>query len=250
MLKCVIIDDEPKARKLLEAIIQQYCTELSVEALCEDLPSGVKAIRKHQPDLVFLDIEMPGYSGLELMDFFNADEINFSIIFTTAYNDYALQAFKLSATDYLLKPIQHKELIEAVERFKKNQFVKQWQQFKFLQQNLNPQASLDDKRIAVASGQSLHFLNPANIIMLKGESAYSELYLADGTKMLASKNLKHFEEALAAFPSFIRCHKSFIVNTKYVLQYVKSDGGYLSLANNLNASISPEKVETFLEAMR
>jgi two-component system LytT family response regulator len=102
----------------------------------------------------------------------------------------------------------------------------------------------------VSSGQSMHFINPTNIIMLKGESAYSELHLSDGTKMLASKNLKHFEEALSDFPSFIRCHKSFIVNTKYVLQYVKSDGGYLSLSNNLNASISPEKVDIFLEAMR
>lgn len=250
MVKCIIIDDEPKARKLLEAIIQQYCVDLTIEALCEDLPSGVKAIRKHQPQLVFLDIEMPGHSGLELMDFFNADEINFSIIFTTAYNEYALQAFKLSAIDYLLKPIQHKELIESVERFKKNQLIKQSQQIKVLQQNLNTQIPLADKRIVVSSGQSLHFINPTNIIMLKGESSYSELYLSDGSKMLASKNLKHFEEALSAFPSFIRCHKSFIVNTKYVLQYVKSDGGYLSLSNNLNASISPEKVDIFLEAMR
>jgi two-component system LytT family response regulator len=144
MVKCIIIDDEPKARKLLEAIIQQYCPELTIEALCEDLPTGVKAIRKHHPQLVFLDIEMPGHSGLELMEFFNADEIDFSIIFTTAYNEYALQAFKLSAIDYLLKPIQHKELIESVDRFKKNQLIKQSQQIKVLQQNLNTQIPLAD----------------------------------------------------------------------------------------------------------
>ena len=115
MVKCIIIDDEPKARNLLEAIIEQYCPDLTIEALCEDLPTGIKAIKKHKPELIFLDIEMPGHSGLELMDFFDDEEVNFGIIFTTAYNEYALQAFRFSAIDYLLKPIQHTTLIETVE---------------------------------------------------------------------------------------------------------------------------------------
>jgi len=250
MIKCVIIDDEPKARKLLEAIIQQYCPSLSIEALCEDLPTGIKAIKKYSPELIFLDIEMPGHSGLELMDFFNADEVNFSIIFTTAYNEYALQAFKLSAIDYLLKPIQHQELMDAVERYTKTKLIKNPLQFKTLQENLSTQISWEDKRIVVPSGQTLHFINPADVIMLKGESSYSEIHLANGVKMLASKNLKHFEEALSAFPFFYRCHKSYIINTKCVLQYVKSEGGYLSMKNNLTASISPDKVDFFLDLMR
>lgn len=250
MVKCIIIDDEPKARNLLQAIIQQYCPELSIEAMCEDLPSSIKAIKKYKPQLVFLDIEMPGHSGLELLDFFEEDEVDFSIIFTTAYNEYALQAFKFSAIDYLLKPIQHTQLAEAVQRFLKQKSSKQTEQIIGLKQNLNTQLNWEEKRIVVPNGQSLHFLKPADIIMIKGEAAYSELHLADGSKMLASKNLKHFEEMLAAVPFFLRCHKSYIVNTNEVLQYVKSDGGYLKMKNGWQASISPDKVDQFISMIK
>ncbi len=250
MISCIIIDDEPKARSLLRSIIEQYCPQLSIAALCEDLPSGVKAIKKHKPQLVFLDIEMPGYSGLELMDFFNDNEVDFSIIFTTAYNEYALQAFRFSAIDYLLKPIQHTQLIEAVERYTKQKFNKQPEQLRTLQENLKADTDWQEKRIVVPSGQSLHFIKPAEIIMIKGEAAYSEIHLTDGTKMLASKNLKHYEEVLSSVPVFFRCHKSYIINIRAVQQYVKSDGGYLKLNNNLTASLSPDKADEFLTLMK
>jgi two-component system LytT family response regulator len=145
IIKSIIIDDEPKARVLLNAIIEQYCPEVRVEALCNDLPSGIKAIKKHKPDLIFLDIEMPGHSGLELLDFFDEEEVNFGIIFTTAYNEYALQAFKFSAIDYLLKPIQHTQLIEAVERFSRKREQSLNQQLKALQSNLNVSKSWEEK---------------------------------------------------------------------------------------------------------
>lgn len=250
MISCIIIDDEPKARSLLRSIIEQYCPQLTIEALCEDLPSGVKAIKKHKPQLVFLDIEMPGYSGLELMDFFNDNEVDFSVIFTTAYNEYALQAFRFSAIDYLLKPIQHTQLIEAVERYTKQKFNKQSEQLRTLQENLKADTDWQEKRIVVPSGQSLHFIKPADIIMIKGEAAYSEIHLTDGTKMLASKNLKHYEEVLSSVPVFFRCHKSYIINIRAVQQYVKSDGGYLKLNNNLTASLSPDKADEFLVLMK
>ncbi len=250
MIECIVIDDEPKARNLLKSIIEQYCPALSITALCEDLPSGVKAIKKHKPQLVFLDIEMPGHSGLELMDFFNDNEVDFSIIFTTAYNEYALQAFRFSAIDYLLKPIQHNQLIEAVERYTKQLHHKQTDQLRTLQENLNIGTDWEEKRIVVPSGQAMHFIKPMDIVMIKGEAAYSELHLTNGTKMLASKNLKHFEEMLAAIPFFFRSHKSYIVNIRAVQQYVKSDGGYLNLKNNLKASLSSDKVEEFLALMQ
>jgi two-component system LytT family response regulator len=250
MIKCIIIDDELSARNLLKAIIEQYCADVSIAAFCEDLPSGIKAIKKHKPDIIFLDIEMPGHSGLELLDFFEDDEVDFSIIFTTAYNEYALQAFRFSAIDYLLKPLQHTQLIQAIQRYQKQQNNKQPELLRNLQQNLNTQLHWDDKRIVVPSGQSLHFLKPADIIMIEGEAAYSNIHLADGNTMLATKNLKHFEEMLASVPYFFRCHKSFIVNCKTVLQYVKSDGGYLKLSGGLIASISPEKVAYFLSILK
>jgi two-component system, LytTR family, response regulator len=250
MHTCIIIDDEPKARLLLEAIIKQYCPQLNIVALCEDLPNGVKAIKKHSPNLVFLDIEMPGHSGLELLDFFNDDEVNFSVIFTTAYNEYALQAFKFSAIDYLLKPLQHNQLIEAVERFTKQEEKQKAIQLKNLKENLNTSISWEDKRIAVPSGQTINFFKPSDIIMIKGEAAYSEIHLQNGSKLLASRNLRHFEELVAEIPTFFRSHKSYIINRNCVKQYVKSDGGYLEMSNGMQASLSSEKVAEFLDKFK
>jgi two-component system LytT family response regulator len=230
-------------------VVQQYCPQLQIVALCEDLPTGVKAIKKYKPALIFLDIEMPGHSGLELLDFFNEDEVDFNIIFTTAYNEYAVQAFKFSAIDYLLKPIQHVQLIEAVERFVKKQSVQKTLQLKALKENLNININWEDKRIAVPSAQTIHFFKPAEIIMIKGEAAYSEIYLSNGNKLLASRNLKHFEDLLKELPVFFRSHKSYIINRQAVKEYVKSDGGYLVLNNGIQASISTEKVNDFLENM-
>jgi two-component system, LytTR family, response regulator len=247
MYPCIVIDDEPKARILLEAIIKQYCPQLQIVALCQDLPTGVKAIKKNNPALVFLDIEMPGHSGLELLDFFNEDEVNFSVIFTTAYNEYAIQAFRFSAIDYLLKPIQHTQLLDAVERFTKQHEKQSNTQLKNLKDNLNTTTQWQDKRIAVPSAQTINFFKPSEIIMIKGEAAYSEIYLANNTKLLASRNLKHFEELLKDIPVFFRSHKSYIINRQAVQQYVKSDGGYIVLSNGLQASLSSEKVDEFLE---
>lgn len=250
IIKSIIIDDEPKARVLLNAIVEQYCPKVQVEALCSDLPSGIKAIKKHKPDLIFLDIEMPGHSGLELLDFFDEEEVNFGIIFTTAYNEYALQAFKFSAIDYLLKPIQHTQLIEAVERFSRKREQSQSQQLKALQNNLNVSKSWEEKRIVVPNGQNYKLLSPSDILMIKGEGSYSELYLQDGTRILASRNLKHFEEILFHIPYFFRTHKSYLVNLQTVTEFVKSDGGYLNIKGGLVAGISPEKVEEFWERLK
>jgi two-component system LytT family response regulator len=250
MTKCIIIDDEPKARLLLKAIIEQYCPLLSVVGDCENLPNGIKAIKKYKPELVFLDIEMPGHSGLELLDFFNEEEIDFSVIFTTAYNAYAIQAFKFSAIDYLLKPLQHHLLVEAVERYFKQKEALQAKQLKLLKQNLHPNLQWEEKKIVVPHGQAYKFLHPQDIYMIKGEGAYSEIYLKDNSRVLASKNLRHFEEILSGIPSFFRSHKSYMVNLNAINEYVKSDGGYLKIKGGLTASISPDKVEEFLGKIR
>lgn len=247
MIKCIIIDDEAKARKLLHAIIEQYCDKLQIEAECEDLPAGVKAIKKYKPNLVFLDIEMPGYSGLELLNFFEPEEVDFEIIFTTAYNEYALQAFRFSAIDYLLKPIQHTQLLEAVERYAKRQRVTQpSEQLKLLTENLSANTTWSDKKIVIPSGQSLHFFQPSEIVMIKAEAAYSEIHLTSGKKLLASRNLKHFEEMLNTIPVFFRSHKSYIVNLQYVVAYNKSDGGSLQMTNGSIAGISSERTDDLL----
>ena len=246
---CIIIDDESMARKLLHAMLQSYCPELEVVAECADLPSGVKAIKKFGPKLVFLDIEMPGYSGLELLDFFDEDELTFDVIFITAYNEYAIQAFKFSAIDYLLKPLQQQQLKDAVARFIKKTERQSSRKLEALKTNLNVEEPIGEKRIVVPIGQTLKFLRLSDILLIKGEGAYSEVILAGGEKLLASKNLKHFEEMLSDIPRFFRSHKSYIINMHDVVEYSKSDGGVIFMKENHTAGLSADKLEEFMKLM-
>jgi two-component system, LytTR family, response regulator len=242
-MKAIIIDDEKRARVSLSLLLQEYCKDIELVAECENLPEGVKAIRKYKPDLVLLDIEMPGYSGLELLDFFNENEIDFSIIFTTAYNEYAIQAFKLSAIDYLLKPIIPEELVQAVNRLEKHKS----QQYKALVENMQQE---NFEKIAVPSGSSLILLNLADIMYIKGEGAYSEVYMTDNTKHLVSRNLKNFEDILNKDNRFIRTHKSYIVNFNEVSSYNKSDGGWLVLKNNATVPVSIDKGSLIMDRIQ
>lgn len=248
VLKAIIIDDEIRAVKMLQAILEDTCADdVEVVATCHDLPEGVKAIKKFKPDLVFLDIEMPGYSGLQILDFFNEDEIDFEIVFTTAYNEFALQAFKLSAIDYLLKPIQPEMIREAVDRvihkFNKSENI---QKYNALKQNLDTDST---KKVAVAIGQSIKFLEIDDIVFIKADGAYSEIVMIDDSKLVISKNLKHFEDALSFVRSFIRVHKSYLINTRFVSEYVKSDGGYLILKEKYEVNITHDKVEKLLQVL-
>ncbi len=242
--KAIIIDDEKMARTLLADMLTELHPEIKVCESCEDLPSGVKAIRKHKPDLVFLDIEMPGHSGLELLDFFEADDIAFSIIFTTAYNQYAIQAFKMSAIDYLLKPISAEELEESINRFKKLTPTKE--HLFTLKENLKH--GLPEK-IAISMSNAIKFIDIKNIIFFKADGAYTQLFLNDGSSITSSKSLKHFEEMLEFQVYFMRCHKSFLINLAYVTDYVRADGGHLVLNQTHEVSISNEKAEEFMRRM-
>jgi len=234
-MKAIIIDDEKRARVSLSLLLQEYCSDVEIVAECENLPEGVKAIRKHNPDLVLLDIEMPGHSGLELLDFFDEDDIKFSIIFTTAYNEYAIQAFKLSAVDYMLKPIIPEELVNAISRLQKQKSA----QFKALAENIQNDSL---KKIAIPSGNTLILLEVFDIVYIKGEGAYSEIFMKDQTKHLVSRNLKNFEDVLCHDKRFIRIHRSYIINFEEAISYNKSDNGWLNLKNKISVPVSPDKV--------
>jgi two-component system, LytTR family, response regulator len=242
-LTAIIIDDEKMARSLLAGMLAEFCKGVTVLDACPDLPSGIKAIRKLKPDIVFLDIEMPGFSGLELLDFFDEGEIGFSIIFTTAYNQYAIQAFKLSAIDYLLKPIEPADLENAVERYQKNAHKKNYQ---VLKENLNPTVV---QKLAVHTINSVKFIETDQILYLKAEGAYTEIVLEGGKVITASKGLKKYEEILGDNQNFFRCHKSYIVNLKYVTEHVKSEGGYLRVLEKFEVSLSNEKVMELYKLM-
>lgn len=244
-MKAIIIDDEKRARISLTYILQEYCPEVTVVAECENLPEGIKAIRKQQPDIILLDIEMPGHSGLELLDFFDENEVNFSIIFTTAYNEYALKAFKFSAVDYLLKPIIPEELAEAIQRVSKQK--QRFENFKAFKENLQQETLT---KIAVPSGNTLLFLETNKIMYIKGEGAYSEVFCNDRTKQLISRNLKNFEDILCSDSRFLRIHKSYIVNFNFVTAFNKSDGGSIVLENKIQIPVSPDKSQTILDQIQ
>ena len=239
-MKAIIIDDEKRARISLALLLQEFCPDVEVVAECENLPEGVKAIRKHNPDLVLLDIEMPGHSGLELVDFFDEKDINFAVVFTTAYNEYAIQAFKLSALDYLLKPIIPEELVSAILRLERQKGI----QFKALASNIKNE-SFD--KIAVPFRNSLILLKIADIMFIKGDGASSEVYMKDQTKHLVSRNLKNFEEILLQDNRFVRTHKSYLVNFNEVTSYTKSDGGSLNLTNGISIPVSSDKSNLIIE---
>lgn len=245
MYKAIIIDDEEMARTLLFEMLKEYCIDIEVVDLCKDLPTGVKSIRKNKPDLVFLDIEMPGHSGLELLDFFDTDDTDFSIIFVTAYNRYAVQAFKLSAVDYLLKPIEAEDLKNSIELFKKNK-AKHREEYSILKENLkNPST----KKIALHTLSSINFVNTQDILFFQGDGSYTKVFLKDGRNITLSKGLKHFENILAEIHVFFRCHKSYIVNLEYITDYIKSDGGYLIIDKTHEIMVSSEKIDTLLKLL-
>lgn len=239
-MKAIIIDDEKQARVSLSLLLKEYCPEIEISANCENLPEGVKAIRKHKPDVIFLDIEMPGHSGLELLDFFDEKEVDFAIIFTTAYNEFAVQAFKLSALDYLLKPIIGEEMVSAISRLKRQKR----EQFHILSENINNEKP---GKIAIPSGTDLLLLNISDIRYIKGEGPYSEIFMIDGSKHLVSRNLKNFEDVLLTNKNFLRIHRSYIVNFQEAISYSKSDNGWLNLKDNISVPVSQEKASLIME---
>lgn len=242
MYTAIIVDDEKKARDLMETLIGEFCPDINIIGKAEDVQSAVKMIKLQSPDLVFLDIEMPGYSGFQLLDFF--DQIPFDIIFTTAYREYALNAFEVSAIDYLLKPIQIKQLTKAVEKFKqrRNASSSTNDRIQTLKANLNPEETI--RRIAVPVNDGFEFLDTQEIIYLSAERSYTHVFMANGSKFLFSKNLKEFVDTLVQ-PWFFKPHRSYLINLNRVSRYVKKDGGYIIMENGDQVSISRDRKEAF-----
>lgn len=244
-LTAIIIEDEKHARELLKALLADYCPNVVVVEQCEDLPSGIKAINKHKPDVVFLDIEMPGHSGLEVLDFLNEEDITFDIIFITAYSEYAVDAFQLSATDYLLKPVKPERLKEAVERIdKKRESGLTKSVIQAIKSNIATPAI---KKIAVPIAQGMRLIPSNEMIVLKGDGSYTEITLNSGEKLVVSKNLRQFEEVLVSMPEFFRSSKSYIINTDHIEQILKSDGGKVLMQGNIEATLSADKRDRLIQ---
>jgi two-component system LytT family response regulator len=244
-MKAVIIDDESKARNLLKVILEDYCSEVVAISEAEDLTSGVQLIKNINPDVVFLDVEMPGYRGTQILDFFENDEINFQIVFTTAHSDYALKAFEVNAISYLLKPIRPKQVKETISKVSKILSAHQIKnQLIHLEESLQ---SGKIKKIGLPVSDGIIFLNVEDIILLKADGMYSEVITVAGEKHIISKPLKYFTDLLLDNKMFFKSHRSFVINIEHVKQIVKSDGGYILMKNDIIASATKDKLDELLE---
>lgn len=246
-MSCILVDDEYHARELLRNMLNEIAPNLSILDECDDLPSAVKSINKYKPNIVFLDIEMPGHSGLELLEYFNEEDINFKIVFTTGYSEYAIQAFKLSATDYLLKPLDINALKDTIDRIEKNEQAQSLKSVFALKTNLS-ESQVNERTLAVTLNNFTKFIKLKDILMLQADGSYCKIFLSDNSHILASKNLKYFEEKLQVSNLFFRSHKSYIVNLKYVLEIQKSENE-LKLHGNVTGLISNDKFEAFMQEM-
>ncbi len=243
-MKAIIVDDEIKARRVLEAMLVENCPQIEIVGLAPDVPEAVKLINKLKPDLVFLDIEMPIYGGFQLLDFF--EKIDFQIIFITAHNHYALDAFKVSATDYLLKPVDIEQLVKAVEKAQKQAGSSQVSlSISTLKENIKEENG-NIKRIALPVANGLLFADVEDLLYLQADSSYTLIFTVQGQRHLVSKNLKEFEKILP--PNiFLRIHRSYIINVNKIKEYHKQDGGYVKMMNDETIFISKDRKEDFLE---
>ena len=247
MATCIIIDDERKAREGFNKIIDKYFIDkLQVLALCEAVKEGVAAIHKHNPDIVFLDIEMPEESGFKLFEYF--DTINFEVIFTTAYNQYAVNAIKYAALDYLLKPINYIDLNDALKRYDISSKLKSREErLEILLSNLNMGNSIKSKvALPTLAGFQMKKIN--DIIYCEGDQNYTKIHLVSKQHLLVSKTLKYVEELLPA-EVFFRIHKTYLINLNYVEKYMKNNGHIVILDDGTQLTVANRRTEDFLEAL-
>jgi len=245
MLKAILVDDEKHGRENLGGILREHCPNVDIVGEVDSVKSAALLIERNKPDLVFLDIEMPGENGFQLFQHF--DKPDFEIIFVTAYDSYAIKAIRFSAADYILKPINYKELVQAVNKVgaqirRKNENLKMRELHRNLQQPENP-------RIGLPVGDRIEFIEIGKIIHFKGEGNYSHIYIENQKHFLVAKTLVEFEDLLREY-SFVRIHKTHLVNLKHVSAYIKRDGGLLKLSNGDMVSISRRRKESVVEMLK
>ncbi|MBE7169213.1 MAG: response regulator transcription factor [Williamsia sp.] len=246
MIKAVLIDDEKNALEMLEWQLQNYCPQVHIAALCQHADEGIAAIQKQAPQLVFLDIEMPRKSGFEVLLYF-PDPL-FDVIFTTAYDQFAIKAFRFAALDYLLKPIEAQELVAAVQRCEKKQHAVQFkdQLELFLQQY--KQLALVQATLPLATQEGIVFVRPETVVRCESFSNYTSFYFTGGAKLVVSKTLKEIEDMLHPH-GFLRVHHSHLINLRQVSRYVKADGGYIKMSDCSQVPVSRQRKEFVLDRL-
>ena len=243
MMKAIIIDDELKGRIALKQKLQDYCPEVQLCGEAANGEEGLLLIEKNHPEIVFLDIEMPLMNGFEMLQ--QLKNKDFHLIFTTAYDQYAIKAIKYAAFDYLLKPVDIEELRTTIKRIQQQTSQPNTQQkLETLKDNFQPKSSFS--KIAIPCLEGLLFFNINDIIQLEANSNYTAIYFVNHPKLIASRTLKEFEDILPQ-DIFFRTHHSHIINLNYIKRYIKGDGGQIELQNGNYVDVARRKKEDFLK---
>ena len=246
-LKSIIIDDEPAAREKLQLLIGNYCKDkIEIAAACENVKEGLAAIALHKPDLIFLDIEMPGLTGFDLLK--QIPRIEFDVVFTTAHDHYAIKAIKFSALDYLLKPIDLEQLQEAVSKaIEKRSAQKDYRQYESFIENISENKPLENLSIPTSTG--LVFVKLSDIVRCEAISNYTCFKLLNKEEVIATRTLKEYEELLSD-NGFIRIHHSHLINKQFLKRYIKGAGGQVEMADGSTIDVSRRKKDEVLERLK
>ena len=243
MINAILIDDEVTGLEALQMAIENYCPDVLIRGVYKTPQQGLEGIKLVNPDLVFLDIQMPQMSGFDLLQL--ASPVTFDVIFVSAHDQYAIKAIKFSALDYLLKPVDVDDLINAVRKVKdKLNGNSNFYQFQSVLNNIQLK-SRNVENLAVPSSDGLDFFNTQDIIYCKADGSYTVIMLKNNKHVLVCKNLLDFENLLIV-SGFCRVHHSYLINLRHVQKYIKGEGGYVILTDNHYVDISRRKKEEFL----
>jgi len=239
-IKAIIVDDEPNAKKALRGLLSENFSEVEIVADCSDVPEAVKTINKYKPDLVFLDIDMPGHSGFELLDFFDQQQIGFKIIFVTAYSEYSLKAFESSAVDYILKPVRLEHMKRALKKinFQSSNQI----QYNVLRENLSQQYV---KKVVLQTSKTTYVVKQDYIIFIQAEGSYTKIVTSTHGVLTLTKKLLDFEYLEIDGP-FFRTHRSYIVNLNHIKKIDKKDF-VLIMSNESQVHLSQDKKNSLIE---
>jgi len=244
MIKALIIDDEKHCIDNLQWQLKEYCPEVEVTATCTNAETGLNEIYRQQPQLVFLDVEMPGMTGFEMLE--KITDINFEIVFTTAFDQYAIRAIKFGALDYLVKPVDKDELRAAVDKVIKHTRGESLKQLTALLTHIRKSNDLSFQKIALPTMHGYELIPLNNIMYCESKNNYTDVRLNNGQHLVISRTLKEIEELLDMHP-FLRVHNSYLVNLQYAIRYIKGDGGALVLNNDISVPVSRNKKEELLK---